>query len=299
MTFPFDCSDGADENKCTSGCGGNSWLIGDSGTVTVSNYVKSCTWILHAEPDQLGVIRVEKLLADVPFKIMKYDSIEKKWITHNKLIHHISGEVGASLTLRIDLETTDDTNGLLDLSLKYRHEKLGPNNEISCDRQYRCANKMKCISTEMVCNGVADCPSGDDENNCNKSECGSGRYLTATNTEQVLLSQNFPNPWFGKYFRLNFDQEFKMFLGRGECKYTISSTRGRIKLSFVEFNSNLEDEIEIYDGTGCQKRLIKTHSGTEAFSIVSTSNVIHVETFNTDFIHMRRFKIFYHIFEPS
>lgn len=88
-------------------------------------------------------------------------------------------------------------------------------------------------------------------------------------------------------------------LGRGECKYTISSSGHQIQLNFIEFNSNIEDKIDIYDGSGCDKKLIKSHSGVESFTLISTSDVIHIETSNTDFIHMRRFKIIYNIFVPT
>ena len=197
----IDCSDGSDENKCTSGCGGSSWLEGDGGSVSVANYVKSCTWIYNSAPDQLGVIRIEKILTDVPYKIIKYDSVDQKWITFNKPIQFLSSNLGASLTIRINLETEGDVGSLLDLSLKYHHETLDGENEVACDKQYRCENNLKCISPELVCNGEKDCPSGDDETDCHKTECGSGRYLTATEEENVLLSQNFPNPWFGKFSR--------------------------------------------------------------------------------------------------
>ena len=195
----IDCSDGSDENKCPSGCGSQSWLEGDRGSVSIATSVKSCTWIYQAEQNQVSVIRIEKILTDATYKIISYDSVDQKWIVFNKPPQFLSSSVGASLTIRIELDVIEGSNSLLDLSLKYHREQFDEeNNRFPCDKQFRCKNDITCISPEMVCNGIKDCPDGADEDNCHSTECDSGRYLAATESESILHSQNFPNPWFGK-----------------------------------------------------------------------------------------------------
>ena len=76
----IDCSDGSDENGCPSGCGGQSWLEGDRGTVSVakSELPKTCTWIYHGAEKEVGVIRFEKILTDAPFsRVLNRNKLEK------------------------------------------------------------------------------------------------------------------------------------------------------------------------------------------------------------------------------
>ena len=178
-----------------SGCGGNAWLEGNKGSIIVAQNVKTCTWIYPREAAKVNVIKIEKILTDSEYEIHSYDSNDAKWIVYDSPPQFITSTINGSLTIRID----PLSSGLLDMSIKYNRLPV-ISGEINCEKQFRCDDKITCISPEFVCNGISDCKNGEDELNCNLEQCGGLRYLQATEEQKEILSQNFPNPFFGLYF---------------------------------------------------------------------------------------------------
>ena len=195
----IDCSDGADENSCPSGCGATSWLDQSEGRISVSADVKTCTWIYDAKPGYANFIKIEKILADSALRIISYDSEDGKWIVHNDPISFISSKPNASLTVRIDLDIPMGEKSLLDLNFHYKRAKINDNGQINCGEEFACSDGVTCVARELACNGLSDCPAGDDEEKCDHSTCGNARYIKALEQEAVFYSQNYPSPWLGKF----------------------------------------------------------------------------------------------------
>lgn len=180
---------------------------------------------------------------------------------------------------------------------------------------FQCPNSFKCLAQEFVCNGYADCPGGEDENNC-KATCDAPRYLTATQTPTELKSRNFPYPYLGKS---KFPKQFlNIISGRGECAYTIRSENGNgVRIDIVTLQIDSHDPIEIYEGSSCDQKLLKRIEGNgwsfrniswlfcdwfnrilggiyEDISIQSTFDVVTVYTKNSDYMNTRIYSLLYY-----
>ena len=195
----IDCSDGSDENACSSGCGATSWLDQSEGRISVATDVKTCTWIYDAKPGFSNFVKFEKILTDSDLRIISYDSQEGKWIVYKDPITFISSKPNASLTIRIDLDIPQGDKSLLDIDFRYKRVGIDQNGKIDCGTEFSCSDGLTCVANELKCNGLSDCPAGDDEENCHDSTCGNSRYIKALEQEAVFYSQNYPSPWLGKF----------------------------------------------------------------------------------------------------
>ncbi|XP_069124135.1 uncharacterized protein [Argopecten irradians] len=134
----------------------------------------------------------------------------------------------------------------------------------ACARDhFQCKDGSRCISNSSVCDGKVDCADESDEQNC-RAVCGG--YLQGT--QKTFHSPNFPQ----SYPKLS------------SCHWSIESSIGtKIQLQFDSFEiEELNDFIEIYDGSTVNDPLVGRLSGADTPQVRISSNNILLVIFKSD-----------------
>ncbi|XP_032888268.1 enteropeptidase, partial [Amblyraja radiata] len=120
-----------------------------------------------------------------------------------------------------------------------------------------CGDKRTCVDMNLFCNGETDCPDALDE---------SEQYCATPCDGQFLLTGNF-----GSFHSLNFPRPYDQ---NTFCKWIIRVEPGLyIKVNFADFQTTKgNDTLNFYQGTGSQKELVASLSGSNPGSVWIFSN---------------------------
>uniref|UniRef100_A0A8C8R6P3 Transmembrane serine protease 15 n=1 Tax=Pelusios castaneus TaxID=367368 RepID=A0A8C8R6P3_9SAUR len=103
-----------------------------------------------------------------------------------------------------------------------------------------CADALNCISKDLFCDGVVNCPDGSDESEKKCATTCDGKFML-TDSSGSFHSINYPKPYNSNIV----------------CRWIIRTDQGlSIKLNFISFETQqYTDILNIYEGTGPSKIL--------------------------------------------
>ncbi|XP_023799523.1 enteropeptidase isoform X2 [Cyanistes caeruleus] len=115
-----------------------------------------------------------------------------------------------------------------------------------------CADGVTCISKDVFCDGVLNCPDGSDESEKRCASVCDGKFIL-TGSSGFFHSMNYPKPYNASI----------------SCQWIIIVPQGlSIKLNFTSFETQpYSDILDIYEGLGQNKILRASLSGTSLETI--------------------------------
>uniref|UniRef100_A0A8C3XP74 Enteropeptidase n=2 Tax=Chelydra serpentina TaxID=8475 RepID=A0A8C3XP74_CHESE len=148
----------------------------------------------------------------------------------------------------------------------------------------RCADAINCISKDLFCDGVPNCPDGSDESEKICATTCDGKFML-TGSSGSFHSINYPKPYNSNIV----------------CQWIIRTNQGlSIKLNFTSFDTQkYADILNIYEGTGPSKILRASLWGTNPGTVYIFSDEATAE-FITDYSeNYNGFNATYTIFRTS
>ncbi|XP_054432604.1 enteropeptidase [Pteronotus mesoamericanus] len=135
-----------------------------------------------------------------------------------------------------------------------------------------CADAIKCIATDLFCDGELNCPDGSDEDNKTCATACDGRFLL-TGSAGSFEATSYPKPSKSSVV----------------CQWIIRVKQGlSIQLSFDSFNIYYTDILNIYEGVGSNKilraSLLETNPGTIRIFSNEVTVTFLIESDENDFI---------------
>ncbi|XP_032641901.1 enteropeptidase [Chelonoidis abingdonii] len=130
-----------------------------------------------------------------------------------------------------------------------------------------CADAINCISKDLFCDGVPNCPDGSDESEKICATTCDGKFML-TGSSGSFYSINYPKPYNSNIV----------------CQWIIRTNQGlSIKLNFTSFDTQqYADILNIYEGTGPSKILRASLWGTNPGTVYIFSDEATAE-FITDY----------------
>uniref|UniRef100_A0A8C4VMC5 Enteropeptidase n=1 Tax=Gopherus evgoodei TaxID=1825980 RepID=A0A8C4VMC5_9SAUR len=130
-----------------------------------------------------------------------------------------------------------------------------------------CADAINCISKDLFCDGVPNCPDGSDESEKICATTCDGKFML-TGSSGSFHSINYPKPYNSNII----------------CQWIIRTNQGlSIKLNFTSFDTQqYADVLNIYEGTGPSKILRASLWGTNPGTVYIFSDEATAE-FITDY----------------
>uniref|UniRef100_A0A8C3PGK2 Enteropeptidase n=1 Tax=Chrysemys picta bellii TaxID=8478 RepID=A0A8C3PGK2_CHRPI len=147
-----------------------------------------------------------------------------------------------------------------------------------------CADAINCISKDLFCDGVSNCPDGSDESEEICATTCDGKFML-TGSSGSFHSINYPKPYNSNIV----------------CQWIIRTNQGlSIKLNFTSFDTQqYVDTLNIYEGTGPSKILRASLWGTNPGTVYIFSDEATAE-FITDYSeNYNGFKATYTTFRTS
>ncbi|TFK10318.1 serine/threonine-protein kinase MRCK alpha [Platysternon megacephalum] len=147
-----------------------------------------------------------------------------------------------------------------------------------------CADAINCISKDLFCDGVPNCPDGSDESEKICATPCDGKFML-TGSSGSFHSINYPKPYNSNIV----------------CQWIIRTNQGlSIKLNFTSFDTQqYADTLNIYEGTGPSKILRASLWGTNPGTVYIFSDEATAE-FITDYSeNYNGFKATYSTFRTS
>ncbi|XP_036911447.1 enteropeptidase [Sturnira hondurensis] len=203
-----------------------------------------------------------------------FDLVFAQWVSNEnvkeELIQGIEANKSSQLVnFHIDLNSIDITGKLT------TNSPLATTGNVSVECQpgsRPCADAIKCISTDLFCDGELNCPDGSDEDNKTCATACDGRFLLTGSTGSFEAT-SYPKP----------------SKSSAVCQWIIRVNQGlSIKMSFDSFNIYYADMLNIYEGVGSNKILRASLSETNPGTIRIFSNQVTVtfliESDESDFI---------------
>ncbi|XP_076026619.1 enteropeptidase [Genypterus blacodes] len=164
--------------------------------------------------------------------------------------------------------------GLIVISwMSLRTEALCPPHQTSC------ADGSTCLPIDRLCDGVADCGDGSDEDHAHCATMCDGQFVLQ-GANGSFHSANFPQPYNSTTY----------------CRWIIRVQRGfSVHISFRQFQTEQDfDTLKLYEGIGAERRLTAVLSGsTPPGSVWLLADQSTVEFSSNDFNNLSGFSATY------
>uniref|UniRef100_A0A8C8R707 Enteropeptidase n=1 Tax=Pelusios castaneus TaxID=367368 RepID=A0A8C8R707_9SAUR len=154
--------------------------------------------------------------------------------TKNELVLGIEENKSSLLqTINIDVNSIEITE-------EFTTSKSLTTSEECMPLEEHCADALNCISKDLFCDGVVNCPDGSDESEKKCATTCDGKFML-TDSSGSFHSINYPKPYNSNIV----------------CRWIIRTDQGlSIKLNFISFETQqYTDILNIYEGTGPSKIL--------------------------------------------